>query len=62
MYLYVRRDLLFPLVRRNINHFTDVIWERRKELKLCSNRPLKWTGDSCPEIKIQVEIDLFLLA
>lgn len=34
----------------------------KEELKLCSNRPLKWTGDSRPEIKICVEMDLFLFA
>ena len=39
-----KKGFAFPLVRRNINHCTDVIWERRKELRLCSNRPWKWTG------------------
>ena len=47
-------------MRKNINCFTDVIWERRKELKLCSHRPLEWAVDSYPEIKIQKEIDLGL--
>lgn len=59
IYLYIR-DLLFPWCGGIINSATDIIWERGKELKLCSKRPLEWAGDSYPEIKIQEEKDLCL--
>lgn len=42
IYFYIRRDLLFPWwVRKNVICFTDVIWERGKELQLGSQRPLE---------------------
>lgn len=63
IYFYIRRDLLFPWwVRKNVICFTDVIWERGKELQLGSQRPLEQAVDSYPEIKIQKEIDLGLFA
>lgn len=42
LYAFIyKKEFAFPLVRKNMNHFVDLIWERRKELKLCSDRPLK---------------------
>lgn len=63
LYVFIyKKGFTFPVVRKNINGFTGIIRERKKELKLCSNRPLEWAGDSYLEIKIQKEIDLCLLA
>lgn len=52
-----RKGLAIHLTKENITYFTAVIWEQRKEGKLCSSRPSEGAGDSYPEIKIQHEID-----
>lgn len=62
LHVLIYKGFAFPLVRNNKNHFTDVIWARRKEANLCLNRPLNWAEDSCPKIKIQEELDLCLFA
>jgi hypothetical protein len=52
-----KKGFVFPLLRKNINCSTDIMWEQRKELKLCSSIALEWAGHLYAEIKIQEEID-----